>query len=181
MSRTPLPLAVDDITAFARSLRARLADSRTLPSHLEMLNCLARSAGYRNFQHFRAVAVPAPLPRGPVRSESVPVDVVRLKRLLRLYDAEGRLMRWPSKRGLQLTCLWTLWAALPARRTFDEPGVNQLLAAAHLFGDPVLLRRELCDLGLLWRTPDCRVYRRIERRPPPDALALIRQLRAVAN
>jgi hypothetical protein len=31
-------------------------------------------------------------------------------------------------------------------------------------------------LGLVSRTEDCRDYRRIERPPPPDALALIRKL-----
>lgn len=196
MSRIPLPLAVADIAALAKNLRARLTETATPPSHLEMLNWLAKAAGFKNFQHFRAevrpaeardatgvadspgaaeAAVATPLQARPAPE---PVDPTRLKRLLRLYDDEGRLARWPSKRGLQLTCLWTLWAALPPREVFDEPTVTGLLAKAHDFGDPVLLRRELCDLGLLWRTPDCRAYKRIERKPPPDALELIRRVRA---
>jgi hypothetical protein len=32
--------------------------------------------------------------------------------------------------------------------------------------------------GLVSRTADCRDYRRIERQPPPEALALIRRLGA---
>ena len=59
--------------------------------------------------------------------------------------------------------------------------MTRILAGTHLFGDPVLLRRELCDLGLLWRTPDCRAYRRVERRPPPEALELLRRVRAKAQ
>ncbi|WP_428558829.1 MAG: DUF2087 domain-containing protein [Solidesulfovibrio sp. DCME] len=242
MSRIALPLAVADIAALARFLRSRLAQAESTPSHLEMLHWLAKAAGYKNFQHFRAearltgsvapddtaqpasvipgvtarpqavapddtvrpqavatngVARPAPVTPGdaarpetvalarPTREEAPPVpevvDQARIKRLLRLFDAEGRLARWPSKRGLQLTCLWTLWAGIPAREVFNEPGITRLLAAAHGFGDPVLLRRELCDLGLLWRTTDCRAYKRLERRPPPDALELIRRVRAVAT
>ena len=38
------------------------------------------------------------------------------------------------------------------------------------------LRRELVNTGLVERTPDCKVYRRVERRPPLEALALIRRL-----
>lgn len=189
MSRIPLPLAVDDITAFARSLRTRLAASQAAPSHLELLNWLAKAAGYKNFQHFRAAAhpnLPEAEPEPVAATEPVvapeptpePISETRLKRLARLYDAAGRLTRWPSKRGMQLTCLWTVWAAIPSREVFDEPSVTRILAGTHLFGDPVLLRRELCDLGLLWRTPDCRAYRRVERRPPPEALELLRRVRA---
>lgn len=186
MSRIPLPLAVDDITALAKQLRSRLTEAPTPPSHLEMLNWLAKAAGFKNFQHFRASVRPAcsGATDAVVQPSAQPapevVDQPRLKRLLRLYDADGRLARWPSKRGMQLTCLWTLWAALPARTVFDEPTVTGLLAKAQDFGDPVLVRRELCDLGLLWRTPDCRAYRRVERKPPADAVALIHHLHAAA-
>lgn len=179
MARTALPLAVNDIAAFARVLRARMLENEQAPSHLELLNWLTRAAGYKNFQHFRAVSAPMTSPIQPVPAgcpQPQPVDETRLKRLARLYDGEGRLVRWPSKRGMQLTCLWTMWAAIPPRQVFDERTVTRLLDSRHHFGDPVLLRRELCDMGLLWRTPDCRAYRRIERRPPPDAVALIRRV-----
>jgi hypothetical protein len=44
---------------------------------------------------------------------------------------------------------------------------NQLLKQHHLFGDPASLRRELHGDGLIFRTDDCREYRRIERKPVP--------------
>jgi hypothetical protein len=47
----------------------------------------------------------------------------------------------------------------------------------HRFGDSALLRRELFDGGWVSRTPDGSDYRRIEREPPPEALALIQHLR----
>ena len=56
MPRTFLPFAVDDISALARSLRAQLAARTDPPGHVDMLNMLARAAGSRNFQQFRARA-----------------------------------------------------------------------------------------------------------------------------
>jgi len=94
----------------------------------------------------------------------------------RHFDAKGRLVRWPGKAGLRLPCLWTLWAKLPRGQTLDENQINMRLNDCHLFNDPALLRRELFDNGLVTRTPDCREYRRLEKRPPADALALIRLL-----
>ena len=59
-----------------------------------------------------------------------------------------------------------------------EEELNRLLRAAHLFGDHALLRRELCDRGLVARTKDGREYRRVERQPSPEARELIRHLSA---
>ncbi len=180
MSKDSLPFHSDDISALARSLKGQLANCEHQPSHLELLNMLARSNGYRNFQHFRAQLAarhrldsPLPVPE--------PVDFVRIRRLLRSFDPEGRLMRWPSKRSQQELCLWVLWSKLPARQVFSEAQIKQYLNANHLFGDHALLRRWLCDYGMMSRTRDGREYRRVERRPPPEALALIHYLRSVKS
>jgi hypothetical protein len=186
MSRTVFPLVVSDISVLARSLKQQLAASEAAPGHVELLNIIARSAGYRNFQHFRAqfdardalensplLAAPAPEPE--------PVDYVRLKRVVRYFDAQGRLSRWPSKAGQREPCLWVIWSRLPSAMVFGEREIDRLLQANHLFGDHCLLRRELFERGLVSRTPDGREYRRIERKPPPDALELIRHLKAIAS
>lgn len=174
MSRIPLPLHAEDISAFARSLGSQLAARGDSPSHLELLNMLARSGGFKNFQHLRALAK-------PVRLESAaPVVVVsaeRLKRLARLFDGEGRLVRWPSKRGMEASCLWVVWSRVPARQDMSEQELREHLAGAHLFGDHALLRRGLCDLGLMTRTPDGRVYRRVEAKPSAEGAALLELLR----
>lgn len=169
MTRIPLALHTQDISAFARSLGSQLAAKGEPPSHLELLNMLARSSGFKNFQHLRAAARPE-RPRVPVSPE-------RLKRLARLFDAEGRLLRWPSRRGLEASCLWAVWTRVPARRDMSEPELREVLAQAHTFGDHALLRRGLCDLGLMTRTPDGRVYRRVEARPTEEAAALLELLR----
>jgi hypothetical protein len=85
-------------------------------------------------------------------------------------------MSWPAKSMLKELCLWVLWSKLPPRLSLMESELNMAIRANHLFGDHALLRRELCDRALLTRTPDGREYRRVERRPSPEAIAVIRQL-----
>jgi len=178
MSRTLLPFHSDDISALARSLKGQLANCESQPSHLELLNMLVRANGYRNFQHYRAqITARDLLENRPLAPESEPVDFVRIKRLLRMFDPEGKLMRWPSKRSQQELCLWVIWSKLPARHVFTEKEINLQLNDNHLFGDHALLRRWLCDYGMMSRTRDGREYRRVEKRPPAEALELIRQLR----
>ena len=98
MSRESFPFSVDDISALAKALRGNLADAQATPGHVEMLNILARAAGCRNFQHFRANAQAKARLDAPVTPATPPevVDYARLRRLLRHFDAAGRLVRWPS-------------------------------------------------------------------------------------
>jgi len=175
MSKTPLPLHVGDISSFARSLGTQLADCGRTPGHVELLNMLARSSGHKNFQHLRASALQAAQPV-PARPAPEPVDPARITRLARLFDRAGLLSRWPGKRGMELTCLWVVWSRIPARQVFSEAQLNGLLNTLHSFGDHALLRRGLCDCGLMTRTADGREYRRVELKPSAEALALLERL-----
>ncbi|MBU1002747.1 MAG: DUF2087 domain-containing protein [Proteobacteria bacterium] len=175
MSKTPLPFPVGDISEFARSLRRQLDGLERTPSHVEMLNLLAKAGGYRNFQHFRAqqdaqaaLDVPPPSP--------VEVDFKRVQQLVRIFDGQGRLTRWPKKYTLRMLCLWVIWSRIDARGTLSEREISEWLDEQHLFGDYALLRRELVDNGLVTRTADGRQYRRIELQPPAEALELLRHL-----
>ncbi|MBI4798993.1 MAG: DUF2087 domain-containing protein [Desulfarculus sp.] len=177
MSRTVLPLHAEDISALARSLRGQLATCQQPPSHLEMLNMLARANGYRNFQHLRSqVSVPERVPGPQPAPSPPPVDAVKLKRLARFFDDQGRLLRWPGKLSQRVACLWVIWSKLPPRQRLSPEEVRRMLEGWHLFGDHALLRRFLCDLGLAGHTAEGREYWRVERQPPPEALALIRHL-----
>lgn len=175
MARNYLPLNADDISAFAKSMRAQLAGRIPAPSHVELLNMLARSAGHRNFQHFRAnAAARERLAHPPEQAE--PVDYHRVERVAGHFDSNAVLLRWPAKRSHQQLSLWELWAHFSAGQNQNEAEVNALLKRRHRFGDHALLRREMCDAGLLSRTHDGRSYRRIERKPPAEAVALIGHL-----
>ncbi|HYE43896.1 MAG TPA: DUF2087 domain-containing protein [Caulobacteraceae bacterium] len=176
MSRQAIPFHAPDVSSLARSLRSQLLERETIPGHLEFLNILARAAGARNFQQMRAetaeapVGIPASEPAAPAAE---PVDLKRLKRLRDCFDAKGRLLRWPAKRGDQVLALWGLWSKLPAQTDLTEQEISDRLRLLHDFGDHALLRRELYDTRFVQRTPDGRTYRRIEKVAPPEAAALI--------
>ncbi len=173
MTRTALPFATKDVSALARSLQRELAAHDGAPGHVQLLNMLARAGGHRNFQHFRAQRAAADrLETPPAAAE--PVDHKRVERVARYFDGEGRLTAWPAKTIDQRLALWVLWAKFPPDTVMTEQQISAWLQDRHRFGDPALLRRELVQTGLMTRTLDCREYRRIERRPPAEALALIR-------
>lgn len=175
MSRTVFPFVADDISALARSLGRELEAADARPGHVQLLNMLARAVGYRNFQHFRAQQdARARLEDAPAAEE--PVDHLKVERVANHFDDAGVMIRWPSKVSQQRLCLWVLWSRLPAGVVLTERQVNDLLRDAHSFGDHALLRRELFGAGLVTRTQDCREYRKVGQRPPPDALALLRRL-----
>lgn len=170
VSRTTLPYYADDISALARSLARQLAEIDGPPGHLQLLNALSRATGYRNYQSYRAehrhtVPTARPQPEAP----PPPKDQTAL---LRYFDASGRLLRWPTKAGHRLPCVLGVWAQLPARIAMNERDVNGWIQAALGFEDYVLIRRELVNHGLLARTPDGRVYRRVEQ-PVPEAHAAL--------
>jgi hypothetical protein len=175
MSRSVFPFYASDISSLARSLHGQLAGCGHTPGHVEMLNMLARAVGSRNFQHFRAQVIAEKRLLG--REEvAPPLDYAELQRLSRYFDVNGRWIRWPTRFTDQEPCLWVLWSKLPPRRTFSEREVNELLLANHLFADPALIRREMKERKMVTRTRDGREYRRVERKPPHTALALIRLL-----
>ena len=175
MTKPVFPFYANDISELARSLHSQLAACDHTPGHVELLNMLARGAGSRNFQHFRANLVAEKRLMRPAESVA-PIDYVELQRLSRYFDANGRWVRWPTKFSQQDPCLWVLWSRVPPRKTFSERQINELLLANHLFEDPALLRREWIERRMVTRTLDGRVYQRVERTPPQVALALIRFL-----
>ncbi|MDQ0463638.1 hypothetical protein QO010_001409 [Caulobacter ginsengisoli] len=172
MSRVMFPYAVNDISALAKSMSRELGAAEGRPGHVQLLNMLARAAGYRNYQHFRAGAegTPEQPPPAPIADQGL------VERVARHFDSEGRLLRWPSRDSHVRLALWALWARLEAGAVHTEREISAVLKTLHVFGDHALLRRALVDYGLVTRTADCRDYRRIEQPPPADALALIRRL-----
>src|SRR5688572_538593 len=164
MPRSQLAYEVADVSAAARSLRDQLGKLERLPSHVELLNMLARAAGFRNFQHFRAHAQTRQQIVAP--PDQPPVDQDRVEKVARHFGRDGRLLRWPARESQAVLCLWVLWSRIPAGATFTEREISELLDNWHEFGDHALLRRALVDYGLMRRTVDGRQYRRIEQPPP---------------
>ena len=181
MARTSIAFVAGDISALAKSVRAQLLERTSPPGHVELLNILARATGHKNYQHFRASAVGKSAgDRAPPAAKAEEIDLKRVQRAARHFDENGRLLRWPARHNLQQLSLWVLWAGFPPRCSLAEPEVKALLNSRHAFADHALLRRALCDHGLVFRTADGREYRRIERRPPTEAAALLRHLKTSA-
>lgn len=85
----------------------------------------------------------------------------------RLLDAQGRVVRWPSKPRERMFVLDYLAAQFEPGRFYSEREVNAILIARITFEDFVTLRRELCDYGLLNRERNGARYWR--NAPEPDA------------
>ena len=164
MAQPETPLYIADLSAFAKSLRRSLSEAEEFPGHLAFLNLVARAAGYRNHQALRAMQ--------PASETGSPL----VDKATRVFDAQGRMARWPSQTQVQGLCMWVIWQQIPPQQDLSEPQVNAVLKAANSFGDHVLLRRSLIDHGLVTRSVDGHIYRRIEQRPPEDARALLRRV-----
>lgn len=175
--RDVVPFAAPDISALAKTLNRELGALETLPSHVQLLNILARAAGHRNYQAMKAQHEAGRRLAARAKPPEL-VDHRLVERTARYFDETGRLVSWPSKVSLQRLCLWVMWSRLPAESELNERQISERLQAEHLFGDPAILRRDMVGQELLSRTRDGSIYRRVERRPPPDALALIRQTSA---
>jgi len=176
MSRVALSLQIPDLSGFARSVREQLGKLAEPPSHVEMLNLLCRSAGFRNYQHCKGVLEARQRLQMPTPAV-VPVDYTLVEKAARLFDERGRLLRWPTRAPVQELCLWVLWSRLASRKTFTEKQISELIKGWHVFGDHALLRRALIAWRLVQRTLDGGEYRRIEQPPPAELRALIARLR----
>lgn len=177
MSRETFPFIATDVSALARALGRDLRDTDGKPGHVQLLNMLVRAVGYRNFQHFRAVAGAADRLSAPPPTPE-PVDLALVERVAGHFDTEGQMVRWPSRYGHQILALWVLWSRLEAGAVYSEIEISGIIRNNHRFGDHALIRRAMIDGKLITRTLDGREYRRIEQQPTGEALALIRLVSA---
>lgn len=182
MTRTLISFASADMSALARSLRQQLVALGEMPSHVQLLNMLAKAGGYRNFQHLKAeteaaAAQPAepPAPPPPV------FDEARVSKVAGHFGPDGEMLRWPSRTNHQELCAWVLWSHYPTDDVLDERNVSAWLNERHEFGDAALLRRTMVDMGLLTRTQNGREYRRADKAPPPELAPLLRRIAARAG
>jgi hypothetical protein len=200
MTRMLVPLSVSDISSFAKKLKSfldeRADQGQSPPSHLELLNLLARAAGMRNFQTLRAsleslsTVVEAPAPQSSeepaeearlMDASDAPVKLDTLsptvRKALMQFDSAGRLVRLPNKLSVQQMAMWWMWTQFAVRRKYTEKEVNQVLNAHHTFGDQATLRRELVNMKLLGRKSDCSEYWKEPMRPTTEVQDFLRALR----
>lgn len=195
-SRQTVALQTADASALAKALRSQLATyaeaqgataNQVVPSHLALLNMLARAAGHRNYQALKAQPSPAPVVRpsaapkvlAPAAAEpgTQPLSAGAAKALTQ-FDELGRLERWPHKFSVQRIAMWGLWLRFDGGRTYTEREVNDILKAWTTYGDHVTPRRELVEMGLLARKSDCSAYWKEPQRPSDEIRAVLQALRA---
>jgi hypothetical protein len=182
MPRTLTPLVAPDLSTFtralARSLKERHDAAEPPPGHVELMNLIARAAGHRNVQALKAAAVAAPPAPAALPAQGLSDNA---RKALGLFDAQGRLTRWPVKFSVQQLLMWVLWTRFEARRPYTESEVNTILKDAQTYGDHVTLRRELINHRLMTRKSDCSEYRKLPARPDDDARALLKAWRAAVR
>jgi hypothetical protein len=175
MSRTAVPLHVDDLSPFAKTLRHGLGQHEGVPSHVELLNLLAKAAGFQNYQHLRADAGAA----DKLRAAAEPgprADLDLVTKTARYFDDGGILTSWPSRLAHQTLSQWVFWSRIARGQTYDERGISALIREWHDFGDHALIRRAMVDAKMLERNQNGREYRRIEQVPPPELAPLLAHL-----
>jgi hypothetical protein len=194
MTRLLVPLSTPDISAFAKTLKnfldERHASGKSLPSHVELLNLMARAAGTRNFATLKKSAQTVPcVVRNKLNEatlvEVAPTEVVNLspmsatvRKALLQFDESGRLVRLPNKLSVQQMTMWALWTKFAANRKYTEKEVNAITNAFHTFGDQATLRRELINMKLLGRKSDCSEYWKEPHRPTEEVQDFLRAWRA---
>jgi hypothetical protein len=185
--RDRVPLHCDDLSQFAKTLRQQLGEHLekspgAAPSHVQLLNMLARAAGHRSVQALRAQATLTRMPAAPApTATAAPVSTAlgaHAAKALTQFDEHGRLSRWPYKFAVQRLAMWGLWLRFDSNRTYTEREVNEILKAWTTYGDHVTPRRELVEMKLLGRKPDCSVYWKEPQRPTDEVRALLQALRA---
>lgn len=177
MSRTAVPLRVDDLSPFAKTLRQSLGEHEGVPTHVELLNMLARAAGFTNYQHLRADAEAAD--RLVAAAEPGPrADLEQVAKVARYFDDAGLLTSWPSRFAHQTLSQWVFWSRIPRGQTYDERGISELIKGWHAFGDHAIIRRAMVDAKMIERNQNGREYRRIEQVPPPELGPLLAHLEA---
>lgn len=175
MTRTAVPLRVDDLSPFAKTLRHALTRHEGVPTHVELLNLIAKAASFANYQQLRADAGTAGR-LAAATEPTPPADLSQVEKAARYFDSGGILQSWPARFNLQLLCLWVLWSRLPPDTSYSEREISDLLRDWHEFGDHALLRRAMFEAKLVDRTVDGRAYRRIEQTPPAELKPLLAHL-----
>ena len=184
MTRLPVPLPAPDVSALAKTLKSFLDErhgaGKAPPTHVELLNLLARAAGLRNFATLKAAALapPVPVPAAPRGAVELGTLSPTVRKALLQFDEARRLVRLPNKLSVLQMAMWALWTQFEARRNYTEKEVNAILNAHHIFGDQASLRRELVEMKLLGRESDCSRYWKEARRPDPEVRTFLQAWRA---
>lgn len=86
-----------------------------------------------------------------------------MKELQRLLNANGQVLRWPSKPKEKTLVIEYLASKFSFDQDYSEQDVNQVLQAWHTFSDLAMLRRELFERGFLDRNKQGSSYQKTQK------------------
>ena len=80
------------------------------------------------------------------------------KKMSSYYDAEGKLIQYPSKKPMRVIALTKIADCLEKDRKYTEKEVNEIIRQNISFTDIELIRREMFQYGLIGRLRDGSEY-----------------------
>lgn len=80
------------------------------------------------------------------------------KKLERYYDAEGKLIQYPSKKPLRIAALIKIAEKIDPDRKYTEKEINEVIRSSIAFNDIELIRREMFQYKLIGRLKDGSEY-----------------------
>lgn len=86
------------------------------------------------------------------------MQVTYQKKMGNYYDAEGRLLQYPTKRPMRVLALTKIADCFEAGRQYTEKEVNAIIKQNIAFSDIELIRREMFQLKLIGRLRDGSAY-----------------------
>lgn len=73
-------------------------------------------------------------------------------------NSEGLVKIWPSKRSVKIIILLYLVDNFEKNKIYNETQVNEIIKSKILFEDYVIIRRELIENNLMFRSDNCKEY-----------------------
>ena len=86
------------------------------------------------------------------------LQVTYQKKMGNYYDAEGRLLQYPTKKPMRVLALTKIADCFEAGRQYTEKEVNAIIKQNIVFSDIELIRREMFQLKLIGRLRDGSAY-----------------------
>ncbi len=83
---------------------------------------------------------------------------VYIDKLKRVYDSEGKLLQYPSKRPMRIMSLINIVQKFDMDKKYTEKEVNEIIKESIAFSDIELIRREMFQYKLIGRLRDGSEY-----------------------
>lgn len=80
------------------------------------------------------------------------------KKLENYYDAEGKLLQYPSKRPMRIIALTKIGSCFEEGKKYTEKEVNEIIKSKIAFSDVELIRREMFQYRMIGRLKDGSQY-----------------------